>query len=387
MSKFGFLRRILIPAVALGIALPGLTTGCDELAEAQSSLCCSDFYAGADLSDIDFEADVTFDAFIQGTADFTGVTTGIVTDLATTCKALAVDLGADSSADAPVDGGDAVTFWCGQALAQVKAEITAKGSITLEIQPPQCNVNFDFQASCEGGCSVDGGCDPGSVEARCDPGKIAGKCEGGCSGSCSGSANLAVACEGSCEGTCTGTCDGTCSNEMGAGNCNGSCSGTCNGECRGTCAVEAGAEVECSGSCQGGCDVELKAPKCTVKVDPPSCDLDVDCQASCEANASAKAECTPPSVEIVATGDISVQAIGALKLHLPQFALIVETRLAQLQASADAMVKVSLNLDPGGLSVKAAACLIPAGAAIEAALANLEASISATVNLSNELGM
>jgi len=384
MSKKVF-RRGALPLALAALVLPGLTSGCEELTDLQDALCCSDFDVGANLTDVDFEANAQFDAWIQGVADFSGVASATVTDLAATCRGLALDLGGDDDGSAPADPGEAAKFWCNAAVAQIQAEVTARGSISVTVQPPICNVDVNVSASCEGSCQVDASCDPGGVEVRCDPGKLAGKCEGSCSGSCQGSANLAVACEGTCEGTCTGECNGTCSTMMG-NTCNGSCDGTCTGECRGTCAVDASADIECSGECSGGCDVELKAPKCQGEIEPPMCDVDADCQASCDASASAKAECKPPAIELVATGDISVQAIGALKLHLPKLFLIAEVRADQLLASGQALLDLSVKLDPGELSGKAALCVIPAASAIGSAFANVEASVSASASIVGEIG-
>jgi hypothetical protein len=225
--------------------------------------------------------------------------------------------------------------------------------------------------------------DAGSIEARCTGGEISAKCEGSCQGSCEGSANLAVNCEGTCQGTCEGQCDGAPSG--------GSCAGTCSGECRGTCAVDAGANLDCNGSCSGGCMGTITAPKCDAELDPPSaeCSGSVDCQASCNASASAKAECTPPAVEITASGAIDAKVVGALQLHLPNLLMVGQAQ-AQLQLkNVQAMVELAAKLavDPGNLSVKAVACLAPIGEAVGAAVVNIEGSISASVSVFGELGI
>ncbi len=372
-----------------GLAVPGLG-GCEELKAAQEGLCCSGFDVGADLSGVDFEAGVEFKAFVQAVADFAGTASAMATGVGNACKALAVDLGEAEDAVALGDPADAAEAWCGKALAKIKAEVTAKGSITISVQPPQCNVSVSAQASCEAGCDVNIDCkaELGDISARCEPGQLSGKCEGSCSGSCEGSANLAVACEGTCKGTCEGTCEGTCSNEVGNGGCKGQCSGKCTGECRGSCEVDASASLSCNGQCTGGCDVELKAPKCKVALKPPSaeCSGNANCQASCQASASAKAECTPPSVEIAVSGNIDEKVIGSLKLHLPQLFLAAKAQAEMMLKNAEAMLSLSLTLDPGNLSLKAAACLIPVGAAIEVAVGNICASVDSSLSIIGELG-
>lgn len=387
-----------VPALVLGLALPGLLVACDE--SPLDTLCCADFDVGADLSGVNFEADAKFDVWIQAVADFSGVASGMVTDVTASCKALAIDLGADeqSSADgAPSAPDAAVSYWCNLAVAQIQAEVTAQGSLTITVQPPKCTVDVSAQASCEANCQVDASCDPGSVEARCDPGELKGKCEGSCSGSCQGSANLSVSCEGTCEGTCTGSCAGNCegrcdgteSSGTCSGQCEGSCSAECQGSCRGECTMSGTANVECEGECKGGCDVEIKAPKCDVEIDPPNCEVDAECSGSCEASASAKAECKPPTVEIAFSGtlDASMKAkIGALKLHLPNLFLAARARAEALVAAGGAVLDLSVKLDPGSLSGKAAICVIPAASAIATAMVNAEAGLSASLSVVTEVG-
>lgn len=382
-----------VPALVVGLGMPGLLTACDE-ANPLDALCCSDFDVGADLSGVDFEADAKFAAWIQAVADFSGVANAVVTDVTASCKALALDLGATESDDAPTAPDAAVEYWCNLAVGQINAQITAHGAISIKVQPPACSVDFKAQASCEGGCQVDASCDPGSVEVRCEPGELSVKCEGGCTGTCRGSANLAVSCEGACEGTCTGNCSGTCEgkcdgqNSSGtcAGTCEGSCSANCEGSCRGNCEMAASASVECEGECKGECSGTATAPKCEGAIEPPSCDVDADCQASCEASASAKAECKPPSIEIVASGDMSAQVIGALKLHLPNIFLAAEARAEALVDAGQAVFDLSLSLDPGSLSGKAALCVIPAASAIATAFGNIEAGLSASVSVVGSVG-
>jgi hypothetical protein len=209
---------------------------------------------------------------------------------------------------------------------------------------------------------------------------VAANCEGTCTGTCSGS----------CQGTCNGKCDGADSSGTCAGQCEGECSGgQCTGSCRGSCQFAANATVQCNADCKGGCSVAYKAPKCTGELTPPSaqCQGSADCNASCEASASAKVECKEPSVKIVASGTISAQAIASLEANLPKILAVFKVRGAQLQANAQALVNIGAALDPGELSVEAAACLIPIVNAVGQALESSKASFNASVSIAGTLGV
>lgn len=384
-----------MPLALAGLALPAV--GCDEVEDVTSTLCCEDFQVGADLTTVDWEiegqTEVTFSAFMQASADFAGVTTGVVNDVAAACQAMAIDMGADENAVTETDAAERATHWCNLAVAQIEAVVTANGTISIVAQPPKCQFSASAQASCEASCSASVECQAelGNVEARCEPGKLSGKCEAECTGTCEGSANLAVSCEGTCEGTCEGDCSGNCSAEDSNGQCRGSCDGTCGGQCRGSCAVEANANVQCEGNCTGGCSVDLKAPRCTAELTPPSasCQGEASCNSSCEASASAKAECTPGSVEIVASGEINAQALASLKLNLPKILLIAEARGEVLLENALALAEVSASLvvEAPNLSVKAGLCAIPAADALATAGVNLQASVDATLNVMGSVGL
>ena len=381
-------RMALSPLVLAAVASPAV--GCDEagIGNPLDALCCSDFKVGADLTGVDWglegEANVKFGAGIQAIADFSGSATAVVSDVGSACQALAVDLGAAENAVTTTDPADRATQWCAQAVTQINAKVTANGSVTISFQPPQCSFSVSAQANCEAKCSANVMCEAelGNIEARCAPGKLSGKCSGACTGSCEGSANLAVSCNGKCEGTCEGTCMG--------GPSSGACAGVCDGTCRGTCEASADANVQCEGDCTGECDVEFVAPKCKAELTPPSADCQgsAECSGSCQASASAKAECKEPSVEIVAAGNIDVQAIAALKLHLPKILLVAEVRGALLLKNAEAVLELSGGL-AGGASADATAalCLVPAAAAIGDAVVNIEASVTATTSVTSALGM
>jgi hypothetical protein len=302
-------------------------------------------------------------------------------------------MGANEADVTETDAAARAEHWCQLAVTQINATVTANGTITVTIQPPSCQFSASAQAKCEGSCSANVMCEAelGDVEARCDPGQLSGKCDGACSAKCEGSANLAVTCDGVCEGTCEGTCAGNCSATGPGGECRGACDAQCSGQCRGSCTMSGGANVACEGNCTGGCDVQLRAPRCTAELTPPSamCQGEAECSGSCKASASAKAECTPGSVEIEAQGNIDATAIASLKLNLPKILMIAQARGEVLLQNAQVVVELGATVSARApdLSVKAGLCVLPAAAAIATSLANLEASVSASASIGGAVGL
>ena len=381
-------RMALSPLLLAVVASP--VAGCDEagLDNPLDALCCSDFKVGADLTGVDWglegEANVTFGAGIQAIADFSGSASAVVTDVGSACQALAIDLGAEEGAVTATEPAARTKAWCDLAVAQINAEIMGQGNVTISFQPPSCSFSVSAQASCEAKCTADVMCmaELGNIEARCDPAMLSGKCSAMCTGSCEGSANVAVSCNAQCDGTCEGMCNGSPST--------GTCEGDCMGQCRGTCQAKVGAMGTCEGDCTGGCSVAVTAPKCKAELTPPSasCQGSAECSGSCQASASAKAECKEPSIEITASGNIDAQAIAALKLHLPKIILVAEVRGQLLLDNAQVVAGFSGNLAAGASAdATAALCLIPAGAAIVDAVANIDASVTATLAVTGSLGM
>ena len=65
--------------------------------------------------------------------------------------------------------------------------------------------------------------------------------------------------------------------------------------------------------CTGGCTGSYSEPCCTTEYEPPMCEVDAECHASCSARAAANAECDPTHVEIVADvqgGPIWLSTLG-----------------------------------------------------------------------------
>lgn len=368
--------RFAAAAIALAaVAAPlGVVGGCndDGFQNPLDTVCCTAYKPGTNMLDTDWGIDdpatnASFSVAIQAIGDFSGTATAMVNDLGTLCRNLAVELGEPPDSVDEVDPGQNTTAWCEAAAARITA---ISANVTVTYQPAQCTFSAEVQASCEAECDINAECTPGSVEARCTGGELTVKCMGECSGSCDGSANVAVSCNGTCSGDCAGECDGTAQN-------GGSCSGVCNGQCRGSCEIDAGATASCEGECRGSCTGTATAPKCTAELDPPECELEGDCQASCDASASAKAECTPPAVSVDGDAGFELQ-VAVLEKYLPEIIVIGEARGEILSAQAEAMITVSGNLE-GALSGDgtAAFCLPVAATSIVDAGENIAISVAA----------
>lgn len=265
--------------------------------------------------------------------------------------------------------------------AAVNAQFSAAGSVSIEFQPPRCEVSIEASASaaaecdvevdpgmatvsCQGSCEVEAGVEVdcgAEAELKCTGTAPNLQCDGGCTGTCS--ADLSAG--GSCEGTCNGTCSGTCS----LTNADGECEGSCDGMCQGTCEVELKAEATCEGSCEGqctydapegGCEASASASceamaggsvecsgSCEGDFEPPS--VSAECEATVEAKASAKAECFPPELAIVIEFDASFDASAQaeFKAWLEGFKGHFSALLA-LRARGELIGEASLNLLDAG---------------------------------------
>ncbi|WP_437304657.1 hypothetical protein [Sorangium sp. So ce388] len=375
-------RIATFPLLLGGLSVAPLM-GCDKAAELQNDICCRDFTPGADLATVEWglegDAELNYGAFMQSVSDFTGAAGSIVADVSSACQAIALDLGADAATITATKPSERATAWCELAIDQLG---DATAGLSISFQPPSCTVDASVQANCEARCSANVECqlEPAEIIARCDPGELSGRCEGQCTGTCEGSANLAVACEGTCQGTCEGECDGECSATSAGGDCRGECQGTCKGECRGSCEFAADAQVQCNADCSGSCDVQFKAPKCKAQLKPPSaeCQGSAECSGSCEASASARASCKEPAINISGEAEADA-AIATLRANLPRLLVAAQARGQLLLGNAEAVVSAAGSLEGAVTgSVKAGACIIPATNAIQQAVENIEASLSAS---------
>jgi hypothetical protein len=288
------------------------------------------------------------------------------------------------------------------------------------------------QADCNAKCDVNAMCDVNANPPTCEGGTM----EVSCSGSCTGSASApSIECQGSCSGTCSGSCVAAAGAKVDCeGKCNGTCTaggaaggngiqadGSCKGQCDGTCEMSASAKVTCSGTCQGSCDATCAATpgsasvkcdgQCSGSAQPlqckggqmkASCKVDGGCDANCSASASAKAECSPPSVNVVfqvsagATVSATAQAqldtaIASLKTNLPNILVAVKARGGAFLSGIDASVTAGADIvaDPGSLSAKGAICFAKAGAAGVNAVANMKGAVQAagSITANSSLGI
>jgi hypothetical protein len=298
--------------------VPGVAPNCPDLTKPESVIAF-DF-----ASNFKVEADVgaKLKAATAAAIDIKGLSAQIDADLKASCGGIAHDLGMGQD----FKDGTTACEAAKKAIEATRAKLGANVKVALAMKPPRCHVNLDIYADCAGHCdaSVSGG----KAKVECQPGKLSGRCDASCEGSCDVEAG--AKCEGTCSGTCDadmkGTCSGTCEGKCdgkdakGAtctGTCEGKCQGgqvhaECKGKCQGDCKLKASAK--CEGTCTGHCSTEFKAPKCSGEVTPPK--ISADCKAHCDANASAKADCTPAQVSVSITGGVDLKAAEPLKLTL-----------------------------------------------------------------------
>lgn len=385
MTKTKFTRYAAAPVLVLGLGLSS-TMGCSDAAGLAEG--CDEFSAssrwGADL-----ELDFRVKAFMGAAGSFSELGAKMVADVSTACEGIATATKQDASAWESKEGNDRVTAACNAAQAGIDAVLKANASAELVVlvEGGRCEASLDAAAECNAKCDVSGTCQPGQLEATCEPGQLSGQCTAECSGECTAEAGATVQCNGSCSAVCEGDCAGTCSATGAGGKCAGRCEGTCNGTCSGSCEVQAGATVQCSGSCRGDCSVDFQAPRCEGKVEPPSCDLDADCESSCQAEVQAEASCTPPKVTIEFTGGAAVQDLldlqAALEQHLPTLIVTAVDRGKAAVDSAQILVEVGGNLQGAATSSgKAIACTASAAAAALEASAQVNVSVQASVSVS-----
>ncbi|MEO7037754.1 MAG: hypothetical protein ABI335_28350 [Polyangiaceae bacterium] len=378
------------------LAVSSLGAGCSAVKDAQGALCCSDFKIGTDMTNTKFDVDASiqgsFSAFANASSDLSAVATGSIADVTTACQNIALDLGADPT-DASVDGKtgtDALKGWCDLAKASIGADFGAKGSlagsVSVDFEPPKCTASIKATADCQASCSADASCDIKATPPTCKGGTLTvecsgsctasgsadvactGSCTGGCSGSCTASGGVKVDCKGKCDGTCSagatggatakgtgiqadgscnGQCDGTCTLDADAPKIN--CTGVCDGHCDAACTATANVNVKCDGSC----DSDYTPLKCEGGTLEGGCKVDASCQGSCNASASAKAECTPPSVAVVAkanadldaNGQLQLQtAIASLEANLPQILVVFKARGQAFVDSFSAAVSAGADI-------------------------------------------
>jgi hypothetical protein len=350
----------------------------------------------------DAQVNGQFVAFAQAAGDLTAVAAGAVADVTAACAGIAIDLGDDPKAGDGKSGDDALGFWCDAAVAKLKAVLGGSGSgqLAIIVSPPSCSASLRAEASCQAKCDVSGKCDVKASPPRCTGGTLEINCKGSCTGE---AAAPTIDCTGACGGSCSGSCQASGSTAVDCqGKCDGQCTekagvgsgiqgdGTCSGSCAGKCTLKADAKVQCTGTCSGKCDASCHAVPgqvavtCSGKCDSPDyepiacqggkleggCQVDANCQANCNASASARAECTPPRVDVSATGNAQGLATVAatLQKHLPALLVVVKARGQGFLDLATALVQGGATVAASGkLDVKGTACLTAAGVAAKSA--------------------
>lgn len=397
-----------VPALALGIALPALAisggTGCGE----DNPLCCNeaDFQVGGTIT-MEGQAGVA----MQAVADFAAIASASIDDLTAACRSISEDLDVSAeerkAAEQVVDKRAKMQAYCDLAVSAIgsfKAE--AGGSLTVKFDPPQCEASVSAKADCQASCSGSVECDLEANPPTCEGGKLEVSCKGGCTASGSASVSCEGECTGSCEGSCTaqggvecqGKCDGTCSASTSGGGDGIQADGTCDGVCEGTCEVtapgvtcEGTCKGQCDATCQGSADVSVKCDgecdadyeplKCTGGELKGGCEVDAKCEANCDASVKAKAECTPPALTVEFSGAANVEAAGKLKLALEASLGIVAGLEARLEGMAEIAGTFAGSVDAEVLVDIKAACIPVVIAAATAAVEDVSASASVTVEL------
>lgn len=362
-------------SLVVGVMGAALVSGCGT-SPAPTSVVCTDFRAGADLSGSTFgvtgELQRPYFAFAQAAGDLSAVANQMLRDVGAACQGLAIELGADP-ADARVRGmreTDAVRTWCTIAAERFTSARPRleKAHFAVQIVTPRCTTDTSFQLACEQRCQGTTPCTEASPEDRCPADAREGVCPGVCTGTCTGSESAPAACEGSCSGTCFGTCgargkEGKDEHGKDARDCGAGCACTtvCKGTCTAACAPAEGSG-RCDAVCAGTCSMAMIAKTCTKPLAAPTCGGDLDCQKSCGASAAARASCPEGSLTVVidsaARTDASVARIAAaLERHLPAIFLAARGRAKVLADGASDV------LDSAGHILTRADELGPMGAA------------------------
>lgn len=397
-------KRFFGSALMGAVVIPALLQGCSS--DADNPLCCNEFKVGATIN-ADIGGSVQSQVAAQAVADFAGIATAAVDDLTTACRNIAQDLDApkadQDAAEAKADKRERLNSWCALAVKTIgTVKASASASITVKATPPKCEASVSAKANCQAKCSVEGKCDIKANPPKCTGGSLqvackgectakAGatlKCEGKCTGSCQGSceAQGGVECSGKCEGTCEagGTAGG--SGIQADGSCKGVCKGTCSvtppgvtcsGSCKGECSASCTGTAEASVKCDGECKADFEPLKCEGGKLEGGCQVDAKCDANCDASVSAKAECTPPSVEVVVTGkaELAANLKATLEANLP----LVFAFKARLEGMGSVAASFSGNIS--AVTDIKAACIPPLLGAVKTAVEDVQVSVSATASI------
>ncbi len=404
------LNRFKAPLLlATAFALPVITNGCSSVTDAQAAVCCTEYKAGATI-DAKIGGNAQAQVAVQAVADFSGIAAASVEDVTSACRSMAQDLdapqAAQDAATAEKDKRKALGLWCKAAVDAIgTAKAKASGTLKVDFVPPKCEASFSAKANCQASCSGSAKCDIKADPPRCTGGSL----EVACKGECTAKADVALTCEGSCDaacegsctakggvackGTCQGTCKGAAQGGTGAGiqadgKCDGTCEGTCEvtapgvtcqGSCTGKCAGKCTGTAEVSAKCNGTCSVDAEPIKCTGGTLEGGCRVEAKCDANCNASVSAKAECTPPSIQVSFSGAADIQAAGKLKAAFEANLGVILAFKARLDGMATLTATIAGNADVV-VSIKAA-CIPAVVAAAADAVLDVKAAGSATLSI------
>ncbi len=378
-----------------GGGLPGVGGNCPDMAKVEA------------IESFDFEKEFKLKADVAAkikagagaAVEMKELAAKIDGDLKVACGNLAHDLG---HAGDFKDGQDACQA-AGKIMGEVKAKLGANLKVALDFAEPKCGMDVKAYGECSGHC--DATVKPGEVP-KCEGGKLQGTCSGKCQGECEASASAACSgeCSGSCDaeikGSCSGNCQGKCDGKATpagaggqcAGTCEGKCSGNVKAECKGKCggSCKMSAQAECKGTCSGSCSVDMEAPKCTGKLEPPK--MSAECKAKCDAKVQAHASCTPPHVALKISGgaDAALQAKfqAAVEKNLPgvlEVSIGMGKHLGELTGSMEAVINgVQAGISGAGDAMTVGRLTACVGAPFKGALdavANVKASVNVSVNV------
>ena len=400
------LRLVTTPLITIGLlAFAAAAPGCGE----DNPLCCNegDFQVGGSIT-LEGEAGVA----VQAVADFAAIASASVDDLTGACRSIAEDLDTSAEERAAAEQNDdkraKMEAYCNLAVSAIGTfKAQAGGTLSLQFDPPVCEVSVAAKADCQASCSGSASCDIEANPPTCEGGTL----EISCKGSCTAEAGASVSCEGSCTGGCEGSCTASAGGVECAGKCEGTCSasamgsgtgiqadGTCDGVCVGTCEVTA-PSAECSGTCSGQCDASCEASasasvtcdgSCDGEFEPlkccggslkGGCEVDVKCEGNCDASIQAKAECKPPSISITFAGAADVEAAGKLKLVLEANLGLVAALEARLEGMFELTGTFVGNINADVLGEIKLACIPVVVSAVGEAASDVEASFTATGNV------
>jgi len=221
-------------------------------------------------------------------------------------------------------------------------------------------------------------------------------CKGKCDGTCTAGATGGATAKGTgiqADGSCDGQCDGTCTLDAHAPKitCTGVCDGHCDAACKGT--------VDLKVKCDGMCDSNYTPLKCEGGTLEGGCSADASCQESCNASASAKADCTPPSVSVVATAKANLDAnaqlhlqtaIASLEANLPKILVVFKARGTDFTGSLSAAVDAGATITGSGsgkLGVSGTACGLIIVAAIGTASDNFGTALGAAGDIAGSVSI